>query len=70
MEDHEIAAYLRDMRSRRLSGFEVALVSAIADGIHLDDKGEWTSADDRRAFETLKTQFARELANAGKVAAR
>lgn len=70
MDDAETAAFLRDMLARRLSGFEFALVSAIADAVHLDASGNWTSADDRRAFEGLKTQFARELANAGKAPIR
>lgn len=70
MKDTETAAYLRDMLARRLSGFEVALVSAIADGLHLDAFGNWTAAEDRRAFEGLKTQFAADLAHAGKAATR
>ena len=67
MNDTETATYMRDMLSRRLSGFELALVSAIADGLHLNVLGsDWTDPNDRRAFEGLKTQFAAELANAGK----
>lgn len=67
MNDTETATYMRDMLSRRLSGFELALVSAIADGLHLNVLGsDWTDPTDRRAFEGLKTQFAAELANAGK----
>jgi len=63
MSDPEIAAILRDYCSRRLSGFELALVSGIAEGIHVDATGAWLSVEDRRAFEGLKTQFAPELSN-------
>jgi hypothetical protein len=67
MEDQEIAAFLRDQCRRRLTGLEHAIVSGIADGVHLNEKGEWRGVDDRRVFEGLKTQFAAELAHAGKV---
>jgi hypothetical protein len=70
MEDTEAAAFLRDQCSRRMSGLEHAIVSGIADGIHLNEQGQWLGVDDRRVFEGLKTQFAAELANAGKVAIR
>lgn len=70
MEDHEIAAYLRDQLWRRLSGPDKALVEVVADRMHLTEDCQWIKSDDRGRFEHLKTQFAKELANAGKVAAR
>lgn len=63
MDDAEIAAFLRDQLRRRLSGPDQALVEAIADGEGMTPR-EWSH------FEHLKTQFAAELANAGKGAAR
>lgn len=63
MEDHEIAAFLRDQCSRRMSGADIALVETIADG------HEVTTAD-MRHFEHLKTQFAADLAHAGKAVAK
>ena len=62
MNDREIAYYLRDMMSRRLSGRELALCSYVADGEELHQ-------EDRRWFDSLKTQFAAELANATPVPA-
>ena len=62
MSDQEIAAILRDYCSRRLSGIELALVSGIAEGVHLDAAGQWLSVQDRRVFEGLQTQFAPDLA--------
>jgi len=62
MSDPEIAAILRDYCSRRLSGLELALVSGIAEGVHADAFGNWLSAEDRRVFEGLKTQFAPDIA--------
>jgi len=70
MEDQKIAVFLRDHCSRRMSGLEHAIVSGIADGIHLNEQGQWLGVDDRRTFEGLKTQFAADLAHAGKVVAR
>ena len=57
MSDREIAYYLRDMMSRRLSGRELALCSYVADGEELHQ-------EDRRWFDSLKTQFAAELSRA------
>jgi hypothetical protein len=63
MEDHEIASFLRDQCSRRMSGADIALCENIADGHE-------ASTADMRHFEHLKTQFAADLAHAGKVASR
>lgn len=63
MEDHEIAAFLRDQCRRRMSGADIALAETIA------DRHEVSTAD-LRQFERLKTQFAADLARAGKVAIR
>jgi hypothetical protein len=62
MNDTDIAIFLRDQCARRLSGSEWQLVSAIAEGDHLDRNGEWIVPTERRRFEGLKTQFASELA--------
>jgi len=70
MEDHEIAAFLRDMCRRRMSGADIALCETIADGWHLTEEGKWITASDRQRFEHLKTQFAADLAHAGKAATR
>ena len=70
MEDHEIAAFLRDQCSRRMSGADIALVESIADRMHLTEDHQWIKASDRRHFEHLKTQFAADLAHAGKAVAR
>lgn len=63
MEDHEIAAFLRDQCRRRMSGAGIALAENIADRHEV-------SAADLRQFEHLKTQFAADLARAGKSASR
>lgn len=63
MNDQEIAAYLRDQCSRRMSGYEIAVVSGIAEGVHLNADGQWLGVNDQRVLEGLKTQFASELAN-------
>lgn len=70
MEEHEIAAYMRDQLSRQLSGPDQALVEVIADRMHLTEDGKWIHERDRQHFEHLKTQFAKEIANAGKFATR
>lgn len=63
MEDHEIAAFLRDMCRRRMSGADIALCEEIADGHGM-------TTEEARRFEHLKTQFAADLAHAGKAAIR
>jgi hypothetical protein len=63
MEDQEIAAFLRDQCRRRMSGADIALVELIADGHEV-------TASDLRHFQHLKTQFAADLAHAGKAVAR
>lgn len=61
MNDEEIAAYMRDKLRRRLSGPDIELVSVIADGLPI-------AGTEKHRFEHLKTQFAAELAGAGKEA--
>lgn len=63
MEDHQIAAFLRDQCCRRMSGADITLVELIADGYEM-------TTGDRRHFEHLKTQFAVDLARAGKAGAK
>ena len=63
MEDHQIAAFLRDQCCRRMSGADITLVELIADGYEM-------TTGDRCKFEHLKTQFAADLARAGKAATR
>lgn len=63
MEDHEIAAYLRDRLWRRMSGPDQALVETVADMIPL-------TGIERQRFDHLKTQFAAEIANAPEFATR
>ena len=63
MEDHQIAAFLRDQCCRRMSGADITLVELIADGYELP-------TGDRGKFDHLKTQFAADLARAGKAATR
>jgi hypothetical protein len=62
MNDIEIAKYLCRNCYRRMSGREIALCAFILDGEELHK-------EDRRWFESLKTQFAAELANATPVPA-
>lgn len=57
MTNREIAAHLAEKCSRRLSGHEIALCSYV-------EHGEELHETDRRWFESLKTQFASELAHA------
>lgn len=59
MNGQEIAAFLRDQCRRRMSGADIALCELIADG-HVVSPGAM------RDFEHLKTQFAADLAHAGK----
>ena len=69
MNDQETAAFLLDSMSRRLSGKEITICLAMeAAGTADAFPGVLISTEDRRLFDGLKTQFAAELANAGKVA--
>ena len=61
MNDQELAALLLARCSRRMSGLESAIVRGIAEGIHVNELGQWRGVDDRRIFEGLKTQFAADL---------
>jgi len=56
MNDRDIAIYLRDKCSRRLSGRELALCELVITGAEIHTK-------DQQWFDSLKTQFASELAN-------
>lgn len=69
MNDQEIAAYIIHSLSFRIGGKETAICQAM-ERAGTDDAipGVLISLEDRRLFDGLKTQFAAELANAGKVA--
>lgn len=68
MEDTEIAALLLARCSRRMSGIETAICQAVQHhGGENAIPGLLISTQDRRVFEGLKTQFASDLANTGKV---
>lgn len=70
MEDAEIAALLLAQCRRRMTCVEIHVCETIVSGEAFMESGKWIHDDDRAAFEMAKTQFARELANAGKVVAR
>lgn len=59
IDDETIATFLRDQLRRRLSGPDIELVSVIADGLPI-------AGTEKRRFEHLKTQFAKEIGEAGK----
>jgi len=68
MNDQDIATFFLESLSRRLSGKEIAICLGVEKaGTDESIPGLFVSTEDRRLFDGLKTQFASELANAGKV---
>lgn len=53
MNDIEKARILRDLANRRITSREHALACFVADGLHLDQHGEWKSKKDLKAFQAL-----------------
>jgi hypothetical protein len=60
MSNQAIAAHILAKCARRLTGREHALCIAIAEGIH---SHEQIASSDWNWFESLKTQFAADLAD-------
>lgn len=63
MNDQEIAAFLRDQCRGKMNPLQLAIAGYVADDLPLT----WA---ERRHFEAMKTQFAADLAHAGKVVAK
>ena len=67
MSDQEIAAYFVHSLSLRMSQKEKDICQAVKlAGTEEAIPGVLISTEDRRLFDGLKTEFAAELANAGK----
>lgn len=67
MNDQDIAAYIIHSLAFRISAKEESICQAVKlAGTEEAIPGVLISTEDRRLFDGLKTQFAAELANAGR----